>query len=432
MGCAFQSLRRPPRHASLLFFTANGEPQTANRNVKLVRMTERRIATRVSQLNGEGALAVFARAKELERQGRSIIHLELGEPDFHPAAPVVDAVRNAVASGRDRYCATRGIAPLREEITHYLAGTRKLSVAPEQVLVAPGCKMALSLAMMALIEPGDEVLYPDPGFPIYPSFTRGLGAKAVPFGLVEGNKFQPDLQEIAAKITGKTTVLIFNSPNNPTGTVFDDRALEGIAALAIKHDLWVLTDEIYARILFNGDYKSIRLLPGMAERTVIIDGFSKSFAMTGWRLGYAVAPVHVIDAMDLLVLNTFTCAAEFTQVAAIEALRDTSNAVDAMVAEYKLRRDLFVQSLAKIPGFRCHSPEGAFYAWVNIEDTGLPAEQVQKLLLEEAGVAAIAGAAFGAEGRNYLRFSLVSARHLLEDALDRMNRVSVKWRGVTA
>jgi aspartate aminotransferase len=395
-------------------------------------MTERRIATRVSQLNGEGALAVFARAKELERQGRSIIHLELGEPDFHPAAPVVDALRNAVASGRDRYCATRGVAPLREEIAHYLARTRKLSVTPEQVLVAPGCKMALSLAMMALIEPGDEVLYPDPGFPIYPSFTRGLGAKAVPFGLVEENKFQPDLQEIAAKITGKTSVLIFNSPNNPTGTVFDHHALEGIAALAVKHDLWVLTDEIYARILFNGDYKSIRLLPGMAERTVIIDGFSKSFAMTGWRLGYAIAPVHVIDAMDLLVLNTFTCAAEFTQVAAIEALRDTTNAVDAMVAEYKLRRDLFVQSLTKIPGFRCHSPEGAFYAWVNIEDTGLPAEQVQKILLEEAGVAAIAGAAFGAEGKNYLRFSLVSARHLLEDALDRIDRVSVKWRGVTA
>jgi aspartate/methionine/tyrosine aminotransferase len=395
-------------------------------------MTQRRIATRVSQLNGEGALAVFARARELERQGRSVIHLELGEPDFHPAAPVVDALRNAVASGRDRYCATRGIAPLREEIAHYLARTRELSITPEQVLVAPGCKMALSLAMMALIEPGDEVLYPDPGFPIYPSFTSGLGAKAVPFGLVEKNRFQPDLQEIAAKISGKTSVLIFNSPNNPTGTVFDHHALEGIAALAIKHDLWVLTDEIYARILFNGDYKSIRLLPGMAERTVIIDGFSKSFAMTGWRLGYAVAPVHVIDAMDLLVLNTFTCAAEFTQVAAIEALRDTTNAVDAMVAEYKLRRDLFVQSLAKIPGFRCHSPEGAFYAWVNIEDTGLPAEQVQKILLEEAGVAAIAGAAFGAEGKNYLRFSLVSARHLLEDALDRIDRVSVKWRGVTA
>jgi aspartate/methionine/tyrosine aminotransferase len=395
-------------------------------------MSQRRIATRVSQLNGEGALSVFARAQELERQGRSIIHLELGEPDFHPAAPVVDSLRNAVAAGRDRYCATRGIPALREAITHYLSRTRNLSMQPEQVLVAPGCKMALSLAMMALIEPGDEVLYPDPGFPIYPSFTRGLGAKAVSFSLIEKNKFQPDLDEIGAKITGKTRVLIFNSPNNPTGTVFDDRALEGIAALAIKHDLWVLTDEIYARIVFNGDYKSISLLPAMAERTVIIDGFSKSFAMTGWRLGYAIAPVHVIDAMDLLVLNTFTCAAEFTQVAAIEALRDSTNAVDTMVGEYKLRRDLFVHFLAKIPGFRCHSPEGAFYAWVNVEDTGLPAEEVQKILLEEVGVAAIAGAAFGSEGKNYLRFSLVSARHLLEDALDRIHRASVKWRTVAA
>jgi aspartate aminotransferase len=414
--------------------TAKAEPelQTAEPSVKLAHMPQRHIASRVSQLNGEGALSVFARARELERQGRSIIHLELGEPDFHPAAPVVDAVRNAVAAGRDRYCATRGIPALREEIARYLLRTRRLSVQPEQVLVAPGCKMALSLAMMALIEPGDEVLYPDPGFPIYPSFTRGLGAKAVPFALSENNKFQPDLQEISAKITDKTSVLIFNSPNNPTGTVFDDRALEGIAALAIKHDLWVLTDEIYARILFSGEYNSIWLLPGMAERTVIIDGFSKSFAMTGWRLGYAVAPVHVIDAMDMLVLNTFTCAAEFTQVAAIEALRDTTNAVAAMVHEYKLRRDLFVQALAKIPGFRCHAPEGAFYAWVNVEDTGLSAEEVQKLLLEEAGVAAIAGAAFGAQGKNYLRFSLVSARHLLEDALDRIQRVSVKWRGVTA
>jgi aspartate aminotransferase len=390
-----------------------------------------RIASRVAQLNGEGALAVFARAKELEKQGRSIIHLELGEPDFHPAAPVVDAVRNAVASGRDRYCATRGIPALREEITHYLARTRNLSTEPEQVLVAPGCKMALSLAMMALIEPGDEVLYPDPGFPIYPSLTRGLGAKAVPFGLREQNDFQPDLQEIASKITAKTRVLIFNSPNNPTGTVFNQQAVQGIAALAQKHDLWVITDEIYARMVFNGDYYSIWNLPGMPARTVIIDGFSKSFAMTGWRLGYAVAPVHVIDAMDLLVLNTFTCVAEFTQVAAIEALRDSTNAVDAMVAEYKLRRDLFVQSLAKIPGFRCHAPEGAFYAWVNIEDTGLPAEEVQRILLEEAGVAAIAGAAFGAEGKNYIRFSLVSARHLLEEALDRIHRVSVKWRSVS-
>jgi aspartate/methionine/tyrosine aminotransferase len=391
-----------------------------------------KIASRIAQLTGEGALAVFTRAKELEKAGRSIIHLELGEPDFHPAAPVVDAVRAAVAEGRDRYVATRGIPPLRSAIADYLKRTRRLDVAAEQVLVAPGCKMALALAMMALIEPGDEVLYPDPSFPIYPSFTRGLGAKAVPYALREGNKFQPDLAEIAAKITPQTRMLIFNSPNNPTGTVFSDAVIAQIAELAMKHDLWVIADEIYARILFNGEYKSIWALPGMAERTVIIDGFSKSFAMTGWRLGYAVAQKHVIDALDMLVLNTFTCTAEFSQLAAIEALRDSTNAVPAMVEEYRKRRDLFVEKLNRIPGFRCQSPDGAFYAWVNIEETGMPAEEVQRVLLEEAGVAGIAGAAFGAEGKNFLRFSLVSATHLLEDALERIWRVSSRWRAAVA
>jgi len=391
-----------------------------------------KIASRISQLTGEGALAVFTRAKELEKQGRSVIHLELGEPDFHPAAPVVDALRAAVAAGRDRYVATRGIPQLRAAIAEYLHRTRKLEVSPEQVLVAPGCKMALSLAMMALIEPGDEVIYPDPSFPIYPSFTRGLGAKPVRYTLREKNQFQPDLQEIAASITSKTRLLIFNSPNNPTGTVFTESVIAGIADLAKKHDLWVIADEIYARILFRGEYKSIWALPGMAERTVIIDGFSKSFAMTGWRLGYAVAQGHVIDALDMLVLNTFTCTAEFSQVAAIEALRDSTNAVPAMVEEYRKRRDLFVGRLNRIPGFRCQSPDGAFYAWVNIEETGLPAAEVQRLLLEEAGVAGIAGAAFGAEGEKYLRFSLVSATHLLEEALERVERVSVRWRAAVA
>jgi aspartate/methionine/tyrosine aminotransferase len=391
-----------------------------------------RIASRVSQLTGEGALAVFARAKDLEKQGRSIIHLELGEPDFHPAAPVVDALREAVAAGRDRYVSPRGIPALRQAIADYLQQTRGLHVSPEEVLVAPGCKMVLSLAMLALIEPGDEVLYPDPGFPIYPSFTRCLGATAVPFFLEEKNQFQPDIAEIAAKISSRTKVLIFNSPNNPTGTVFSDAALAQIAKLAIKHDLWILSDEIYARILFGGTYKSIWALPGMAERTIIIDGFSKSFAMTGWRLGYAVAPRQVIDAMDLLVLNTFTCAAEFTQVAAIEALRDSTDAVNAMVTEYGKRRDLFVNGLNRIPGFRCQAPAGAFYAWVNIEDTGLTAEKLATLLLEEAGVAAIAGAAFGAAGKSYMRFSLVSARNLLEEALERIERVSVRWRAAVA
>ncbi|HXM15912.1 MAG TPA: pyridoxal phosphate-dependent aminotransferase [Candidatus Eremiobacteraceae bacterium] len=390
------------------------------------------LASRVSQLNGEGALAVFSRAKELEKQGRSIIHLELGEPDFHPAAPVIDAVCAAVADGRDRYVSPRGVPALREAIAAYLTRTRHLNVAAEEVLVAPGCKMALALSMMALIEPGDEILYPDPSFPIYPSFTRGLGGKAVPFYLEEKNQFQPDVAEIAAKITPRSKALIFNSPNNPTGTVFSEETLKQIAALAVKHDLWVIADEIYARILFNGDYKSIYAMPGMKDRTIIIDGFSKSFAMTGWRLGYAVAPKEFIDALDLLVLNTFTCAAEFSQVAAIEALNDSTNAVDAMVLEYRKRRDLFVNKLNQIPGFRCLSPDGAFYAWVNIEDTGLPAEEVQRLLLEEVGVAGIAGAAFGPAGKNYLRFSLVSARNLLEEALERIERVSTRWRAAVA
>jgi len=391
-----------------------------------------KMATRVSQLTGEGALAVFTRAKELEKEGRSIIHLELGEPDFHAAAPVVDAVRAAVANGKDRYVATRGIPQLRSAIAEYLKRTRKLDVAAEQVLVAPGCKMALALTMMALIEPQDEVLYPDPSFPIYPSFTRGLAGKAVSYALREGNQFQPDLNEIASKIAAKTRMLIFNSPNNPTGTVFSESSIAGIAELAKKHDLWVIADEIYARILFGGEYKSIWALPGMAERTVIIDGFSKSFAMTGWRLGYAVARKEVIDALDMLVLNTFTCTAEFSQWAAIEALKDETNAVPAMVEEYRKRRDLFVSRLNKIPGLRCQSPDGAFYAWVNIEGTGKTAEEVQRILLEEVGVAGIAGPAFGAEGKNYLRFSLVSATSQLEDAVERIERATMHWRAAVA
>jgi aspartate/methionine/tyrosine aminotransferase len=292
--------------------------------------------------------------------------------------------------------------------------------------------MALSLAMMALIEPGDEVLYPDPGFPIYPSFTRGLGAAPVPYRLRQENNFQPDIAEIASKITPRTRALVFNSPNNPTGTVFAQSTLEDIAALAIEHDLWVLADEIYARIVFTSAYKSIWALPDMSERTVIIDGFSKTFAMTGWRLGYAIAPQNVIDALDLLVLNTFTCAAEFTQIAAIEALKDSGNAVQTMVEEYRKRRDLFVAGLNNIHGFHCLPPDGAFYAWVNVQETGVAADELASLLLEEAGVAGIAGAAFGSQGKNFLRFSLVNSRSLLEEALERMQRVSTRWRAAVA
>jgi aspartate/methionine/tyrosine aminotransferase len=392
----------------------------------------RKLAARLKEMTGEGALEVFTRAKELERQGRSIIHLELGEPDYHAAAPVVDAVRTAVAAGRDRYTASRGLPQLREAVAEYLQRTRKLKVTAENVLVGPGCKPCLALTMMALVEPGDEVLYPDPGFPIYPSLARGLGAKAVPYRLLEKNQFQPDLDEIEAKITPRSSVLLMNSPNNPTGAVYSNAAQERLAELAARHDLWVVTDEIYARIVYGGEYHSISLLPGMAERTVILDGFSKSFAMTGWRLGYAAAPVKIIDALDLLVMNVWTSVNEFAQVAAIEALRDSTNAVEAMVAEYRKRRDAFAAGLNRVPGFRCLPPKGAFYAWVNVEETGLTAEELGRRLLEEAGVAGIAGTAFGAAGKDFLRFSFASATPLLEAAVERMLTLSAHWRAAVA
>src|SRR6516165_4987727 len=248
------------------------------------------IATRVAQLTGEGALAVFARAKELERQGRSIIHLELGEPDFHPDAPVVAALEKAVREGKDRYCPMAGVPALKQELAAYLKRTRSIDVSPDSVVIAPGCKIALFMALMALIDPGDEVLYPDPGFPGYPSITAALGGVGVPFSLLERNKFQPDPDEIARKITPRTKAILANSPGNPNGTIYSDEVQRRIAELAIKHDLYVFSDEIYARIIYGGEYLSMLRYPHMRERTLIIDGFSKSFAMTGWRLGYTVAP----------------------------------------------------------------------------------------------------------------------------------------------
>ncbi|MGB8912948.1 MAG: aminotransferase class I/II-fold pyridoxal phosphate-dependent enzyme, partial [Candidatus Sulfotelmatobacter sp.] len=246
----------------------------------------RSIASRMSVMSGEGALSVFARAKELEGQGRSIIHLELGEPDFHPGASVVESAARALAEGKDRYCAVAGLPALRQEIAQYLQNTRGVDVSAANIVIAPGCKPALFFTMMVLLEPGDEVLYPDPGFPAYSSITLGLGAVPVPFELSSRNHFQPDLAEIASKITRRTRMLITNSPGNPTGTVYTDAVQRGLAELAVQNDLWVLSDEIYARINYGGEYHSMLKYPGMNERTLIIDGFSKSFAMTGWRLGY--------------------------------------------------------------------------------------------------------------------------------------------------
>ncbi len=383
-------------------------------------------------MSGEGALSVFARAKELEGQGRSIIHLELGEPDFHPGKSVIDSAAQALADGKDRYCAVAGVPALREEIAAYLERTRNISVSPSNIVLAPGCKIALFLGMMALLEPGDEVLYPDPGFPGYPSITLGLGAVPVPFTLSASNHFQPDPAEIASKITSRTRMLITNSPGNPTGTVYTDAVHRAMAELAVQHDLWVLSDEIYARILYGGEYLSMLRYPGMHERTLIIDGFSKSFAMTGWRLGYTVAPPEVVSALLMMAVNTYTCVAEFTQYAAIDALRDREGNTPYMVGEFARRREQFARELNRVPGFRCYPPEGAFYAWVDITGTGMSAEDLCRILLEDAGVAAIPGAAFGPTGKEFIRFSFASSMATLHKAVERIVKVSSAWQGTAA
>ncbi len=392
----------------------------------------RPLASRMSVMSGEGALSVFARAKELEKQGRSIIHLELGEPDFHPAASVNEALNRAVREGKDRYCPVIGVPALQQALAEYLRKTRNLNVSPDNVVIAPGCKIALFMAMMALLDPGEEVLYPDPGFPGYASIARGLGAVPVAFELSEHNHFQPDPDEIVAKITPRTKILITNSPGNPTGTVYTDEVQRRLAGLAVDHDLLVLSDEIYARIIYGGKYISMMSYPGMEERTLIVDGFSKSFAMTGWRLGYAIAPPRIVPALAMLAVNTYTCVTEFTQYAAIEALKDREGATARMVAEFSRRREQFVHDLNRVPGFRTLPPEGAFYTWVKIDDTGWSAEDLCHVMLEEGGVAAIPGTAFGPHGKGFIRFSFASSTARLQEAVQRILQVSSQWQRMPA
>jgi aspartate aminotransferase len=356
------------------------------------------------------------------------VHLELGEPDFHPSDAVRQAAKNAMDAGRDRYASPPGLPQLRAAVADYLRRTRSAIVDPDHVLIAPGCKMILSLIAMTLIEPGDEVLYPDPGFPIYVSLIRMLGGTPVTYNLWERNEFQPDVEEVACTITSRTKLLIINSPGNPTGTVISGKLQRELAALAIKHDLWVISDEIYARMVYDITYTSISILPGMSERTIIVDGFSKSFAMTGWRLGYAVTPEPLLESLRLLIVNTYTCTSEFIQYAGVEALADSAGTVDSMVSQFHDRRRQFVTDLSRIPGFRCSPPDGAFYAWVNIEGTGMSGAELSNMLLEEAGVAGINGAAFGVNGSNFLRFSFASSTERLQEAVERIEKISHRWQ----
>ena len=380
-----------------------------------------RLATRMATIGTESAFEVAARARALEAAGRSIVHLQIGEPDFDTPANVREAAKRALDDGATHYAPYPGIPALREAIADDAAARKRFPVTPDRVFVTIGGKGVMLYAILALIDPGDEVIVPDPGYPIYESLVRFVGAKPVPLPIRMANDFRLDVDELASLITDRTRMIIINSPANPTGGVLTGGDLERIAELAIRHDLAVLADEIYARILYEGtDHVSIASLPGMAERTVVLDGFSKTFAMTGWRLGYAIVPPSLIQTFGQLVINTISCAPTFAQVGAVEALRGPQGPVDAMVEEFRARRDLVVDGLNAIPGIRCRRPSGAFYAFPDVAGTGLSGAELTERLLTDAGVCVLAGTAFGDVGTDHLRISYANSRENLQLALERI------------
>jgi aspartate/methionine/tyrosine aminotransferase len=377
-------------------------------------------ADRMEKLGTETAFEVLARARALEAQGRNIVHLQIGEPDFDTPKNIVDAAVEALRRGETHYTPSPGIMKLREVIAAHVGKDRGLKAAAENVVVVPGGKPIMNYTMFACVNPGDEVIYPNPGFPIYESVIGLVGAKPVPIQLREKNEFRLDVEELKKLITPKTKLLIINSPQNPTGSVLTRKDLEEIAALAIKHDLFVLADEIYSHILYEGTHFSIATLPGMAERTIVLDGFSKTYAMTGWRLGYGVMNPTLAGHVARLGTNNHSCTASCIQFAGLEALTGPQDAVLKMVAEFKRRRDVIVEGLNKIPGFKCLNPLGAFYVFPNITGTGMSSRELATGLLEKAGVAALSGTAFGAFGEGYLRFSYANSVDQIQEGLKRI------------
>lgn len=381
-----------------------------------------RLAQRMSRLGTETAFEVLARAKALEAQGREIIHLEIGEPDFDTPAYIKAAAIRALEEGYTHYTPAAGIMALRETIADYIRRTRSIPVGPENVVVVPGGKPIMFFAILALVEEGEEVIYPNPGFPIYESMINFVGGRPVPLRLRMENEFRVDVEELARLITPRTRMLILNSPANPTGGVLTREDLAAIAELCLKHDLVVLSDEIYSRILYEGEHISIASFPGMLERTIILDGFSKTYAMTGWRLGYGVMPEPLAEAMTRLMINSNSCTAAFTQMAGIAALTGPQDEVDRMVAAFRERREVMVEGLNRIPGFRCLKPRGAFYAFPNIEGTGMSSRELASYLLEEAGVAVLSGTAFGEYGEGFLRLSFANSVENIQKALERIEK----------
>jgi len=377
-------------------------------------------ANRITHLQPEGAYAVLARAQALEAQGREIIHLEIGQPDFDTYPHIALAGIRAIATGQTRYNPPSGLRVLREALALDAGKRRKTSFTPEQIVVAPGTKPLLLLPMMALLEQGDEVLYPDPGFPTYEAAIRIVGAKPVPVPLVEEKGFDLDLPAFDALISPKTKMILLNSPSNPTGGIHTLATLEHVAAAARLRDCWVLSDEIYSRLVYGVEAPSIASLPGMAERTIIADGFSKTYAMTGWRLGFGVMPEGLAEKMGLLLTHSVGCTATFTQFAGLEAVISSQDDVDAVRGEFQRRRDLIVQGLNAIPGIHCPMPQGAFYAFPNVEAYGKPVEELAEYILDKAGVALLPGTSFGTNGAGHLRLSYANSISNIREALKRM------------
>ena len=379
-----------------------------------------RLASRMQRLGTETAFVVLAKAKALEAQGRDIVHLEIGEPDFDTPTHIIEAAVTALYKGYTHYGASAGLTEFRAVIAEQAGKERGLTFTPDQVVVTPGAKPIMFYVIMALVGEGDEAIYPNPGFPIYESMINFMGGKAVPIPLREENDFRLDVRELESLITPRTRLLIVNSPQNPTGGVLPHADLEAIARLAVKHDIPVLTDEVYKHFIYEGAFSSILTFPSMPERTILLDGHSKTYAMTGWRLGYGIMPLDLAKQVATLQTNAVSCTSTFTQRAGMAALTGPQDSVKIMVNEFKRRRDLIVKGLNSIKGIRCREPKGAFYVFPNITGTGKDSRFMADYLLNEGGVAVLAGTAFGEYGEGFLRLSYANSYANLEKALDRI------------
>jgi len=382
--------------------------------------TQLRLARRMSRLGTETAFEVLLQARALEAKGRDIVHLEIGEPDFDTPANIVNAGVEALRGGWTHYGPSAGLPELRQAIAEEVSRSRSVTVSADEVVVVPGGKPIIFFAILALIEEGDEVIYPNPGFPIYESMIRFLGARPVPIRLQEAMDFRLDANQLADLISERTRLIILNSPQNPTGGVLGEQDVRDIAAAIGERDIMVLSDEIYSRLVFEGRHCSILSLPGWQERTILLDGFSKTYAMTGWRLGYGVMRADLAAHVARLMINSNSCTASFTQIAGLEALRGEQSAVEKMRGEFMRRRDVFVEGINRISGFSCRSPKGAFYTFPNITRTGWDSKKLADALLEEAGVACLSGTAFGEFGEGYLRFSVANSVGNIQKALARI------------